>query len=313
MFRMEPATLRAALDELEKATRGHADWQGQILRALVCHSPAVPDELADDAHRRCRFGQWYYGEVPEGLRGEPAFVSLEPEHRNVHRLASRLLGEMEEGGRIVPDDYDRFVDANARMRLELDALRHEIQGALRSADALTGAYGRAEILPELREWRELARRDVARSCVAFMDVDHLKAINDTHGHTVGDQVLAEVVHFVTGHLRPHDKIFRYGGDEFLILLTGADLYSAQRAVERVREVLARTPLVTSAEGRQIHASVSFGLAQLEPDIRIEESIDRADKALLLAKASGRNRVISWDPTITTGTQLAWTPEDEAED
>jgi len=313
MYRMDPATLRATLEALEKVSRDHADWHARILRVLVCRLPCEPDDLDSNSYLRCLFGQWYYGEAPERMRAEPAFQSLESEHRNLHRRAAMLLDEVRKASPIVPEHYDDFVEAGTNMRLALGSLRHEVEGALRSSDVVTGAYGRAEILPELREWRELARRRVARSCIAFMDVDYLKTINDTHGHAVGDQVLGGAVHVVTSNLRPHDKIYRYGGDEFIVLLTGTDLYTAQRAIERAQRALERTPLVTSADGQQIYASASFGLAQLEPDIRIEESIDRADKALLLAKASGRNRVISWDPAITTGTQLVWSPDDESED
>ena len=127
---------------------------------------------------------------------------------------------------------------------------------------------------------------------------------------MGDQVLAGAVKYSLGHLRPYDKVFRYGGDEFLILLPGADLPDAQHLVERIREGLGRTPLVVSAEGEAIHATASFGLALLDPGIRVEESIDRADKALLLAKEQGRNRAVTWDPSIATGIMLQWTPEDE---
>jgi diguanylate cyclase (GGDEF)-like protein len=310
MFRMDPTTLRTMLDDLEKADRSHAGWHNEVLRAAVCGAAGPGQDGPEGAHAVCRFEQWYEGAVPGVLRSQPAFVSLASGHRQVHAIGEHLLAEVSGCGRVAAGDYDRFVAAAATMKLEIDALQQEIRAALRSADALTGAYGRSELLPELRSWRELARRGVARCCIAFMDLDELKAINDTHGHTVGDQVLAAAVHVVTGQLRPHDKIFRYGGDEFLVLLTGADLYAAQRAIERVREALARTALVTSADGREIHTTASFGLAQLDPDIRIEESIDRADKALLLAKASGRNRSLSWDPAITTGTQLEWSPEDD---
>lgn len=310
MFKSSPASLRATLEQLERATRDHADWHERLVRSIACRLDADPDDLATDAHRRCRFGHWYYGQVPAELRDQAAFVSIEAEHRSVHRAAARLLDANAAGAAVDGGDYDAFVAATARLRLELDSLRHEIQGALRSSDTLTGAYGRSEVLPELREWRELVRRGVSRCCLAFMDLDHLKAINDQHGHTVGDRMLAGVVRYLADHLRPYDKVFRYGGDEFLVLLPGADLYTAQRIVERIRTGLAVTPLFQCPDGQELGLTASFGLVELDPDACIEESIDRADKALLLAKASGRNRVLSWDPAITTGTQLAWSPEQE---
>jgi diguanylate cyclase (GGDEF)-like protein len=132
-----------------------------------------------------------------------------------------------------------------------------------------------------------------------MDLDHFKEINDSHGHRVGDQVLAGAVQYVTAHLRSYDRVFRYGGDEFLILLPAAHVEVASRLIERLRSGLAATKLAADEAGRPLRMTASFGITPLEPDVSAEECIDRADKALLLAKAAGRNRVIRWDPSVTT--------------
>jgi diguanylate cyclase len=305
LFRMEPALLRATLEQLEHAARDHAEWRDDIVRNVVCRLPGDPGELAGDAHRRCRFGRWYYDHTPAELCDQPVFNSMQAEHQRAHEIAARLLDQSARGVPIDRRDYDAFVAVNAQLRLELDSLRHEIEGALRNCDALTGAYGRVEILPELREWRELARRKIEPCCIVFMDLDHLKEINDRHGHVVGDRILAGAVQYVSEHLRPYDKVFRYGGDEFLISLPSTEFADGLHLIERVREGFGSVPFVVSADGQSLHATASFGIAPLDADACVEESIDRADKALLLAKSSGRNRVVGWDPSITTGTLLAW--------
>lgn len=297
MFRMDPAMLHSTLQQLEQATHDHAEWHGNLVRTIVCRLPGNPDDLLENAHHRCRFGQWYYGRAPLDLHEEPAFESMEAEHRRLHAIAARLLRQVAGGGPVVHEDYDALVAVSAQLRLELDSLRHEVQGALRSRDALTGAYGRADILPELREWRELARRQVQQCCVVFMDLDHLKGINDRHGHAVGDQVLAGAVQFVIRHLRAYDKVFRYGGDEFLITLPGADLTVGQHLIDRVQQGFGRMPFAVGVDGHPVYATASFGLAPLAPDVCVEESIDRADRALLAAKAAGRNRAVSWGSSI----------------
>jgi diguanylate cyclase len=310
MFGMDTVTLRATLGQLQRATRDHADWYENLIRSIVCHLPCDPDELTADAHRLCRFGQWYYGRASADLHRQSEFAAMEAEHERVHSIAARLLLDTADGRTIRRDEYDALIAVNARLRQELDSLRHEIEDILRSSDALTGAHGRAQLLPELREWRELALRGVQQCCIAFMDLDHLKEINDTHGHVVGDQVLAGAVHYVTGHLRAYDKVFRYGGDEFLVTLPGTSLPDADHLVRRICSGFELVPFVVGADGCPIHATASFGLAQLDPDASVEESIDRADKALLLAKAAGRNRTVTWNPAITTGTVLAWSDGDE---
>lgn len=311
MLRMDPAALRNLREQLKQAVHDHAHWEENLIRSIVCRLPCDTNDLEETAHRLCRFGQWYYEQAPVELWEQPAFAAIETEHKRLHQIAARMLREASAGAPVAREDYDDFVTGGERLHLELDSLRHAIAGSLRDRDALTGAYGRVEMLPTLREWRELARRNVQHCCIAFMDLDHLKEINDMHGHVVGDQVLADVVRHVMEHLRPYDRVFRYGGDEFLISLPGADLEIGEKVIGHIRERIAGATTIESPDGHPIAMTASFGLALLEPDISVEESIDRADKALLVAKAAGRNRVCSWDPAVTTSTLLRRMMEDGA--
>ena len=303
MLKIDPATLRNALEQLDQAAHDHAEWQENLLRAVFCALPYDPGDLTEGAHFHCRFGRWYYERAPAELWGQASFAAIGTEHERLHRIAARLLRDVAADAPIVREDFEDLVARSARLRLQIDSLRHELQDVLQNHDALTGAYGRVEMLPELREWRELARRGVQRCCIAFMDLDHLKAINDAHGHHVGDEVLSGAVRYLVRHLRPYDKVFRYGGDEFLIVLPGADLAIAQSVIRRVREGLARRRLASGADGVPIRVTASFGLAPLDPETAVEDSVERADQALLLAKTAGRNRAISWDSSVTTGTRL----------
>jgi diguanylate cyclase (GGDEF)-like protein len=116
-------------------------------------------------------------------------------------------------------------------------------------------------------------------------------------------VLAAAAKCVTDHLRRYDKVFRYGGDEFLLLLPGTTPEEAWQLVERIRDGLARTQLGQTVAGEPIYLTASFGITPVATDLEVEECIARADKALLLAKAAGRNRSVCWDPATSTGTLL----------
>lgn len=299
MFRMESKDLREALGQLDQARQDHADWQEDLIGTLLCCPPVEVGRHQDEGHYRCRLGRWYYERAPAELREHPSFAALGAEHRRLHVLGAGLLAAAAHGGKVSRRHYDELSAASSRLRLELDSLRHEIQAALAQSDALTGAYGRSALLPELREWHELVKRGVQQCGLAFMDLDHFKEINDTYGHRIGDAVLAHAARCMAEHLRPYDKLFRYGGDEFLILLPAVDLQSGRRVIERVRRTLASTPLADGPDGVPIGVTGSFGLAMLDPSVPVEESVDRGDTALLLAKGSGRNRVMCWDPSVET--------------
>jgi diguanylate cyclase (GGDEF)-like protein len=91
-------------------------------------------------------------------------------------------------------------------------------------------------------------------------------------------------------------VYRYGGEEFLICLTDTDVETGHAIVDRLREELASLPFEASGKGK-FHVTASFGLAALDPDMAVERSIDRADKALYRAKAEGRNCVVGWDASM----------------
>ena len=280
-------------DELQGAIRHHAEWHRRLIRTLVCRLPSEPDDGQVEPHRACGFGQWHYHQAQHDLRGRPEYASIEAAHRRLHRLAAQLLLEMAGRESVSIGAFDQFVAESHGCASSSIRCATRCRSALRSRDALTGAYRRIEILPALREARELGARGVQPSCVAFMDLDRFKDVNDSHGHGVGDEVLAGAARYVAAHLRTYDRVFRYGGDEFLMLLPGTDPEGAH-LVDRLRAGLAGVTLGTTPAGAPIRVTASFGVTPLGADLTVEECIDRADKALLLAKAAGRNRVVCWD-------------------
>jgi diguanylate cyclase (GGDEF)-like protein len=301
MLSIHPAELQRMHDELQEATRKHAEWHRHLVSSLVCRLPVDPEDLRPDAHEACGFGRWFCHEAQRDLKGRPQFASIEVEHAQLHELAAGVLREMTDRQAISRESFDRFMECSIRLRREFDSLRHDIAAALRSRDTLTGTYPRSEILPALHEAHELVLRGVQAACIAFMDLDHFKGVNDTYGHGLGDEVLARAARCVIDHLRVYDKAFRYGGDEFLLLLPGTHPQEAWNLVERIRQALSEKRLAVTPDGHPVRLTASFGVTSLEPYLSVEECIGRADKALLLAKAAGRDRVVCWDPASQAGT------------
>ena len=286
--------MRATIKVLEQALYNHEQWSEALHATLV--SRLAPDErdLSPDAHRRCRFGQWYYTEGIAAFGDHPGFRQIEGVHEEMHRCAAQLLQASVEGASITPERYQDFVGTMRRMRLEIATLKYEIQETLYNLDPLTGTPSRIGMLTKLREEQALVGRKLHVCTLAMMDIDHFKVVNDTHGHVIGDKVLVALARYAMEHLRPYDKVFRYGGEEFLLCLPDSDTASGHEVVERLRDGIAR---LDHEDGGTFHVTVSLGLAPLDPDLPVEQSIDRADKALYAAKHAGRNRAMIWDGTM----------------
>ncbi len=157
-------------------------------------------------------------------------------------------------------------------------------------------------LPRVEAWRKLAERLFARSrtsgtnlSMLMLDIDHFKTINDGHGHLTGDRVLTAVATAVQDAIRPGDLAGRYGGEEFAVLLPGADYAAAVEVAERIRRTVAALcldPVLDDSDRPcQLRATVSIGVARLSPDTdTVDRLIDQADQAMYAAKRAGRNQV-----------------------
>lgn len=303
MRTQDPARLRPGLERLAQAVRDHAEWQQSVLHAIVSGDPLPSGDRSAASHLQCPFHDSYFDRSSMALWGYPAFARLGVEHWRQHRLADELLGRLATDAAVFVEDFDELMTGGDRLDRVLAALRQEVDAAWRGRDALTGACGRETMLAELRDWRELARQGVQKGCVVRMEVDVLQEIRGIHGPALADEVLAAAVRFVGRRLRPWDKVFRLGGDEFLLSLPGADLAIGQAVIKRVREGLAARPLPGTPRVGELKVTASFGLALLDPEASVEDVAERADQALLLAKTAGRNRAINWDPSVTTGARL----------
>lgn len=173
----------------------------------------------------------------------------------------------------------------------LEAAHREIT-ELSLRDALTGQYNRRHADAELARALSRVQRGDDQLALALLDIDHFKAVNDRHGHAVGDAVLQQVARRVAGELRSADLLARYGGEEFVLLLQGAAPAAARAACERIRSAIAAGPWSDVAQGLAVTAS--FGLVQARKDEDAPALLQRADALLYQAKRSGRNRVVADD-------------------
>ncbi|MCF6336927.1 MAG: diguanylate cyclase [Gammaproteobacteria bacterium] len=161
-----------------------------------------------------------------------------------------------------------------------------------ATDSLTGLANRKTIIDALGRVLQQPRQESHPVVAIMADIDLFKEVNDTHGHLMGDKVLAEVANRIRSALRDFDEVGRYGGEEFLLVLNGASLTTSKNIAERIREHVHSQPI--NLQGLEIQVSISLGVAAAHADETTDSILARADKALYAAKAAGRNCVVIAD-------------------
>jgi diguanylate cyclase (GGDEF)-like protein len=225
-------------------------------------------------------------------------IEMEFGQSGIHRCEYELKLDGESFGVL------HFARSKRFSKRDLERIEHSISSlmpALRNAlkyldamqtatrDALTGVGNRIAL--EITAEREIAiaRRTNQPTTILVLDIDHFKRINDRYGHSAGDRVLVETARRLRESCRESDSIFRFGGEEFVVLLSQTEENGAFAIAERIRTAIAT--MSTQYEQAGIHITVSIGIACLNRGEGLHAWFDRADRALYLAKQAGRNRVV----------------------
>ncbi len=228
-------------------------------------------------------------------RSLPILAICEPDE------TARLMRGLEIG---INDYLMRPIDSHelqARVRTQIkrkrytERLRDNVQMSIEAAitDALTGLHNRRYMESHLAKLVEQAGSRGKPLSVLVLDIDYFKSINDTYGHDCGDEVLREFALRVRKSIRGIDLACRIGGEEFVVVMPETDMSVASAVAERLRRKIAGEPFPIEQGRRKIDATISVGIAGLEPsDDTAAQLLKRADRALYRAKREGRNRVVA---------------------
>ncbi len=258
--------IHALIDTFARELRRHVDVDGLVYENAAL---GIRVDFEDDALHRASYdvvvGREQLGEL-RVMRGQP--------------FAARELERIE-----------NFLCALVYPLRNALTYRLAVERAFR--DPLTGALNRGALDEALQREAEVARRQGTPLALLMIDIDHFKAINDTHGHRYGDDVLRAVAHTLNDTIRRSDGLYRYGGEEFVVVASHTQPVGAQQLAERLR---CNVDSIATVAGRPLRVTVSVGVAGLQPGESPEALFQRADRALYRAKANGRNRVDSDEVT-----------------
>jgi diguanylate cyclase (GGDEF)-like protein/PAS domain S-box-containing protein len=179
----------------------------------------------------------------------------------------------------------QLLDITERKRMESELLHQALH------DSLTGLPNRALLTDRLEQALNGTRRQGSKLGVIFLDVDYFKVINDSLGHSAGDELLLQAVHRISSVLRPGDTVARFGGDEFVVVCDNASTGEIESIAERVLEVISRPWMIGEVE---MSVTASLGIVLADKDATAESLLRDSDAAMYLAKGLGRNRIEFFD-------------------
>jgi len=271
---------------LNHSIDAHFKWLVKILRFVSSRDALLPEVTCDDAHNLCDFGHWLNMHLHENKADKNYLLDIKNKHIHVHKQCRQLIKMMgdNETSHTVFDDFETallaFTASVMRYKTHLLQLRT-------SYDALTGLPLR-RILDESFDSINggLANEGLY---LLLLDVDHFKKINDNYGHLTGDAVLRSLALNLENNIRRAESVYRYGGEEFIILLQASSDREATEAAERIRRKIEATEIVSGAHS--VNITFSSGLTRVHHGEVLQEILERADIALYKGKQSGRNCTI----------------------
>lgn len=268
--------LEQVLISIEDALVWHELWREDLLRTLACRLAPKPDDMADDAHRRCGFGIWYHGKANASFRELPDFRGFEELHKAVHLSARDICVKAKSQGGLEEEDYDRFYGSVLCFRESIHDLRRRLLLTLKQIDVLTGAFNQSLLLPHLRAVRRELKENGMPCSLLLLNFD-LKKINGIHGRHLGDLALRKVIHSVKAELGSRERIYRYAGAEFIICLPGRSEVDAELFMDMLlNKIDAGQTEATGAlkEGMNIR----YGILSLDPDVNLDEQLNNLERS-----------------------------------
>lgn len=261
------------------------EWLQAVLFQMFEGGTMHPTPLASSP-----FGLWLTHRAGLVFDGSPSLAAIED---SIVRIDTSILPRVAEA-------HDSHANANAplselqsavqEIKFLINDLFQSVAGLENGRDPLTRALNRRFLPTILSREISLANSSGAALSLIMLDVDHFKSINDQFGHSAGDVVLKQVAEIISDNVRLSDFVFRYGGEEFLIVLVETTPQEAHVVAERIREQLATRDMRLPAGGA-MRVTASLGIAAFSDHPDYNELIETADKALYDAKNSGRNRTI----------------------
>ncbi len=266
-------------------------WTRRVMRCAVLHTPPGEDVLSPSAHTLCRFGRWFMSRQSDfekmSSQNTQRLIAV---HRSMHDAIRSICANVLTGRPVQSTHLDVFEQTQTELIELLAEFKTQFLAMAVRHDHLTGLPLRYGLEQEFIQLQKLCRRNKSLLYAAMIDADHFKRINDRYGHSVGDIALRHLADTIKRNIRPGEPLYRFGGEEFLLLMQTQSREEATTAVNRLINVVRGAPVLIP-QNKSLAMTITIGLSLAGQDEKLDSVIERADKALFEGKRAGRDRYV----------------------
>ncbi|CEJ66322.1 MULTISPECIES: diguanylate cyclase [Citrobacter] len=272
--------------ERERQIRSFTDWENQFIYNIATGLPSGDLVFLADSD----FGMWFSHKGKHILGSGNLLAEMESVIAEIDNRLTQALSNQQQPGETERMSLLQDVrQLSAKIHFLLASMFEALVKQENGKDSLTQLLNRRFIPTIMRREISLALHSRKPFTLAMLDIDYFKQINDSYGHNTGDMTLKNVAAVIYEHIRSSDYVFRYGGEEFMILLVESDESQASIILETLRKKIAELRIAASMT-ESFSITVSIGVAEYDYHPDYKQLVDKADRALYLAKSHGRNRV-----------------------
>ena len=279
------------ITELDAAVEAHMSWTRRVMRCAVLHTSPGEDVLSPSAHTLCRFGRWFMSKQSDfekmSLQNTQRLIAV---HQSMHDAIRSICANVLAGRPAQSAHLDVFEQTQAELIELLAEFKTQFLATAVRHDPLTGLPLRYGLEQEFIQLQKLCRRNKLLLYVVMIDVDHFKLVNDNYGHSVGDIALRHLADTIKRNIRPGEPLYRFGGEEFLLLMQTQSREEAATAVNRLINVVRGAPVLIP-QNKPLAMTITIGLSLAGQDEKLDSVIERADRALFEGKRAGRDRYV----------------------